>query len=113
MIFLISTFRLILGIKHPWLFKYTFSDEQVYYSVHSIEIDYFPKSLTIIDVLYIVAPLYACILYATNVFFITLSAVTSSYSILAVTKNILLFLTIPCCAVFCIFGKFGIKLRKG
>lgn len=63
-VFVIAVWRLVTGIKHPWLFQYAFADDRVYDAVHSVEISYFPKALTYVDVIYIIAPIYASLVYS-------------------------------------------------
>lgn len=57
-IFGIVLSRSLEGIKQPWLFKYAFSNERVFYAVHTVERKYQPSSLNYVEIIYIVLPIY-------------------------------------------------------
>lgn len=104
-IFVIAVWRLVTGIKHPWLFQYAFADDRVYDAVHAVEISYFPKALTYVDVIYIIAPIYASLVYSANAFMIILSAAMKSYETLSMAKNVLTIMSVPCMLMVGLFGK--------
>lgn len=104
-VFFVSTWRLVTGIKHPWLFQYAFSEDKVYDAVHAVEINYFPKSLTYVDMIYVVTPIYASVLYASNAFIVAVSASLRNYETLKIIKNVSTGMTVPCLVMVAFFGK--------
>jgi hypothetical protein len=104
-VFFVSTWRLITGIKHPWLFQYAFSQNRVYDAVHAVEINYFPKSLTYVDLIYIITPIYASIIYACNAFIVAVSASLRNYETLKIVKNVSTGMTVPGLVMVAFFGK--------
>lgn len=104
-VFFVTIWRIVSGNREPWLFKYCFPHGKIYDAVHSVEGDYFPKTLTYVDMIYIVAPVYSTILYASNAFTIAVSISMKNYHYLKATKNISAAMSIPVIILIGIFGK--------
>ena len=105
-IFFVSMWRVLTGNRRPWLFKYVFPNDNIYDAVHSVEVSYFPKSLTYVDMIYVVAPIYATILYASTASTIAVSVSLKNYHYLRATKSLFAVMTVPCILLVSILGKF-------
>ena len=92
------------GIKQPWLFQYTFSDLKVYEAVHNIENTYQPSSLKYVEILYIVGPLYLCLIYVVNATFIIVGASFKNHQILYVAGYVSLGMNSSVVALTTIYG---------
>mmetsp|Transcript_25562 Transcript_25562/g.28389 ORF Transcript_25562/g.28389 Transcript_25562/m.28389 type:complete len:207 (+) Transcript_25562:178-798(+) len=102
--------RIVSGNKQPWLFKYAFPDGKISDAIHNVEVSHFPKSLTYIDMIYVVAPIYSTILYASNAFTIAFSISLKNYHYLRATKNISGVMAVPVVILIAIFGNTLLKL---
>ena len=103
-VFFVSIWRIISGNKEPWLFKYAFPQGKIYDAVHTVEGTHFPKNLTYIDMIYIIAPVYSTILYASNAFTIAFSISMKNFHYLKASKNISAVMVIPVIVLVGIFG---------
>lgn len=95
-IFFVCVWRIMSGIRRPWLLRYALPDGVIYNSVYSIESSFFPKSLGYVELLYIITPIYATILYTCNAFTIVVSISLRNYHYLRATKSISAVMSVPC-----------------
>lgn len=104
-VFVVWVWRIMTGNRRPWLFQYAFPEGEISDAVYTIEATYFPKSLGYVDLLYIVTPIYATMLYMCNAFTIVVSISLKNYHYLRASKSISAVMSVPCMILIIVFCK--------